>query len=58
MDSLSVLQMVGGKVEELEYKGRRYDENMYHLLKEFKEDGLVKGVQKSDSLLRKKTSAI
>ena len=54
VNSLSVLQMVGGKVEELEYKGHRYDEKMYKVLKEFKENGVLEGIKKSDSLYSEK----
>ena len=48
----SSLQLYG-KVEGLEYKGHRYDEEMYKVLKEFKEDGVLKGTEKSNSLFRK-----
>ena len=45
--------MVNRKVEKLAYKSHRYDEKMYILLEEFKEDGVLEGLKKSDSLFTK-----
>ena len=50
--------MVSGKAEEVEYKGHRYDDQMYDVLKEFKHNDILKGLKKKDFCSRKKAFAI
>ena len=58
VNSLSVLQMVGNRVEELEYKGHRYCDKMYEVLKEFRKSSVLENIQKSDGVYRKNMCVI